>query len=87
MKAMTNLFFGVMAFGLAGCGCPTTEPLAPLTGTDWKGLPVEQKYTPEALERLKQGDPTLETPEGWDKFRRTTLAAARKKDFAGRKRQ
>ena len=86
MKAMASLFVGVVAFGLAGCGGPTSEPPAPLTVTDWKGLPVERKYTPDALERLKQGDPTLETPEGWNKFRRTTLAAARKKDFAGRKR-
>ena len=49
-------------------------------------MPADQKYTPEALERLKRGDPKLETPEGWEAFSRTTLVAARKKDFAGRKR-
>jgi hypothetical protein len=84
---MSRLVLLAVAFGLAGCGGkPTAETPPPLTVADWKALPVDQKYTPEALERLKRGDPKLETPEGWEAFSRTALAEARKKDFAGRKR-
>lgn len=73
----------VLAIGLTGCGSPNSTPsqnTAPLTVADWQKLPPDQKYTPETLERLKTGDPALETAEGWEKFSRTTLAENRKKD-------
>lgn len=75
-----------VAVAAAGCGGRPADPPPALTVADWKTMPSDRKYTPETLERLKQGDPTLETPEGWEAFSRTTLAAARKKDFPVRKR-
>jgi hypothetical protein len=78
------LLAGVLA--TAGCGAKPVGPPAPMSVAEWKALPVDQKYTPEALERLKQGDPNLQTAEGWEAFSRTTLAEARKKDFPRGKR-
>ena len=71
----------LMATALWGCGRPATRPVAPLSVHEWKALPKDQKYTTEALERLKEGDPGLQTAEGWEAFSRSTLAEARKNDF------
>ena len=84
MKTTGGLLLLALATGLTGCGGKTIEPPQPLTVAEWKAMPRQEKYTPETLERLKQGDPRLETPEGWEAFSRTTLKTARKKDFAGR---
>ena len=73
-----------LALGLTGCGSPGGPAGAkptPLTVADWKAMPTDQKYTPETLERLKEGDPDLQTAEGWEKFQKTVVAPARKKDF------
>jgi hypothetical protein len=86
MKTASGFVWLALTAGLAGCGGPPAGPPPALTVAGWQALPVEQKYTPETLEALKRGNPALETPGGWEAFRRTTLAAARKKDFAGRKR-
>jgi hypothetical protein len=73
----------VVALGLAGCGSnsSSTKPPAPLSVADWKAMPTDKKYTPETLERLKEGDPNLQTAEGWEAFQRTVVQPARKKDF------
>ena len=84
MRASELVLSVVLAFGLVGCGVKSDKhkaPQTPLTVAEWKLLPVEQKYDPDTIERLKQGDPTLETPEGWEAFNRTTLLQSRKKDF------
>lgn len=68
-------------------GCGSSQPsrsgpdAVPLTAKDWKSLPADQKYSPETLERLKAGDPSLETAEGWDDFQKKVIIPARKKDF------
>jgi len=80
-----NLFLAILICGIVGCGgnsvTVNTLPTDTLTVADWKELPTSQKYEPETFERLKRGDPKLETPEGWEAFNRTTLLSARKKDF------
>lgn len=84
MRTYRLLVMMVLVFGLVGCGVKSDSaktPPTPLTVAEWKLLPVEQKYEPDAIERLKQGDPALETPEGWDAFNRATLLPSRKKDF------
>lgn len=78
------LAVAAVVVGLAGCGSPGGSAEAkptPLTVADWKTLPPDQKYTPETLERLKEGDPELQTAEGWEKFQKTVVAPARKKDY------
>ena len=74
--------------GAVGCGGKTAESdaPAPLTVADWKGLPVPRKYAPETLDRLKAGDPALDTPEGWDVFQKTVVGPSRKTDFPSGKR-
>ncbi len=74
-----------LVVGVAGCGDPPPSgpTAAPLTVAELKALPVGEKYTAETLERLKAGDPKLQTAEGWEAFSKTTLAAARKTDFPG----
>jgi len=76
-----TLILALAAAGCGGGGTADTPPVAPLTVADWKNLPVEQKYQPEALERLKKGDPNLDTAEGWEAFQKTVVGPARKKDF------
>lgn len=71
-----------LALGVTGCGSTTApKPPTPLSVADWKGMPTDQKYTPETLERLKDGDPKLQTAEGWEAFQKTVVVPARKKDF------
>lgn len=86
MKRMIALFALAGVLGLAGCGGKSANPPAPLSIAEWKTMPVDQKYTSEALERLKEGEPQLQTAEGWEAFSRTTLAENRKKDFPRGKR-
>lgn len=83
-----NLCVLLFALALAGCGTKSADApeTAPLSVADWKAMPVEAKYSPDTLERLKEGNPTLQTPEGWTAFSRTTLAETRKKDFPPGKR-
>lgn len=81
-----RLVFLVGVLTLVGCGRPAPAMPGPLTVDEWKTLPVADKYTAETFERLKAGQPVLETPEGWKAFERTTLIQARKKDFPGGKR-
>jgi hypothetical protein len=81
MNQVLALFILAGVLAAAGCGAKPVGPPAPMSIAEWKTLPVDQKYTAEALERLKQGEPNLQTAEGWEAFSRTTLAEARKKDF------
>jgi hypothetical protein len=82
MTLRSAAVIAVATLGLAGCGdSPAAKPPAPLSVADWKAMPTDQKYTPEALERLKEGDPKLQTPEGWEAFQKTVVQPARKKDF------
>jgi hypothetical protein len=70
-----------MLVAAVGCDKPVEDEPPPVTIAEWKSMPVGQKYSREMLERLKKGDPKLQTPEGWESFAKTTLAATRKKDF------
>lgn len=84
MKPVYTLLILVLACDLTGCRGQSTEPAAektPLSVADWQALPVDKKYTSESLERLRRGDPKLQTPEGWDEFQVTILLPARKRDF------
>jgi len=82
MRLSALILISAMAAGCAGnSGAAKTGPASPLTVAEWKTLPVDEKYEPATIERLKKADPNLETPEGWDAFNRSTLLPARKMDF------
>lgn len=83
MTVRARILLFTATLGFVGCGeSPTPPPpLAPLTVAEWKALPVAEKYNSEAIERLKLGDPALETPEGWEAFQKKVVIPARKKDF------
>jgi hypothetical protein len=87
MRVAGGVLWVTLALGCSGAGSAPAPQAAPMTVNDWKALPVEQKYTPETLERLKAGDPNLQTPEGWDAFQKNVVAPARRKDYpaGGRK--
>jgi len=83
---VTSLFSAlVAALALAGCSdkpvVEPTPPLTPLTVEEWKALPRETKYEVDSFERLKLGNPSLMIGDGWEKFQRTVVNPARKKDF------
>ncbi len=87
MRAAGAVVLAAVVFGLAGCGDKPVGAGAPspLTVTDWKAMPANQKYTPDTIERLKAGDPHLQTAEGWEAFQKAVVGPARKKDFPGGK--
>lgn len=85
VKSMIVLALAGLLAGCGGCGQSPPDRLEPLTVEQWKALPVEKKYEPETLDRLKAADPSLDTPEGWEKFNRTVVVPSRKKDFPGGK--
>jgi ABC-type glycerol-3-phosphate transport system substrate-binding protein len=82
MKRKLVILALVSVLGLAGCGQAVPDGPEPVTVDQWKALPLGQKYTSEAFERLKEGNPDLQTPEGWEAFSRTTLMPARRRDFS-----
>ena len=73
-----------LTLGCGGSSKQTDAAAAPLTVAAWKDLPASEKYLSETLERLKAGNLELNTPEGWERFQKTDLAAARRKDTAGK---
>jgi len=81
----TSLVLSLIAgVTLAGCGETSVEvspPPKPLTVNEWKTMPLDKKYAGETLEQLKMGDPSLDTAEGWEKFQRTVVIPARRRDF------
>lgn len=80
MKKGTAVLVVASVLGLIGCGGQAVTAPMPLTVAEWSALPVEQKYSAVALERLKLGNPELQTAAGWEAFSRTTLAENWKKD-------
>lgn len=72
----------MLALSLAGCGRRITHPPSePLTVEAWTALPPETKFEIATLERLKQGTPQLQDDREWDRFARTVLNPARKKEL------
>lgn len=84
MRATIGLLALVTAIALVGCGEKPVEAdaalTAPLSVEQWKGLPVETKYEVSTLERVKDGDPKFQQQREWDKFLRTVVNPARKKE-------
>ncbi|VTR93620.1 Uncharacterized protein OS=Planctomyces maris DSM 8797 GN=PM8797T_00884 PE=4 SV=1 [Gemmata massiliana] len=88
MRVGSALLIALVLGSAIGCGSPSSgsapKPAA-LTVNDWKAMPPDQKYTPETLERLKSGDPSLETAEGWEAFQKNVVIPARRKDFPNKR--
>ena len=49
--------------------------------TEWKQLPVEEKYQPESFERLKLNDPELRSDRAWHQFMLKLVVPEHKKDI------
>lgn len=89
---MPNLIRGLMLFTLMflpslliGCGAessPQTPP-APtaLTFEEWQKLEVSYKYDPAAFDRLRMGDPNLQSEPAWDHYFKTVILPERNKDI------
>lgn len=76
------LIFSLVA--AVGCGgsAPRSVPDSPLSVAEWKQLPADRKYQPEALERLRAGEPKFAADDAaWDAFMRATVLPGRKKEL------
>lgn len=66
--------------GLAGCGGgqPSGKPIdpsSPLSVEEWRKIDeAHVKFDPDTFERLKKGNPKLNTRAGWDAFYRAEVA-------------
>jgi hypothetical protein len=87
MKAVYAVALAGLALAAAGCGGSPPDqpgpvfPTTPLTVAEWRALPKETKYLAENLDRVKAGNRRLATKDGWQRFYRTELEPAMKKDF------
>ncbi len=83
MRAIRAMFYFLLVV-LAGCAARGTEASSssePLTLAAWKALPPETKYEIDTFERLKQGEPKLQDQREWDKFARTVVLPAKKREY------
>lgn len=81
MNGNGRTLLGMLILGLAiGCGSsqPATNPAEePLSLSDWKKMPVAEKYKVTTFERLKTGNPNLQEAEAWDQFLEETVGPAK----------
>jgi hypothetical protein len=82
------LVAAVLLGGALGCGGeePVADPPTPLTVAQWKTLPPEEKYDPATFERLKDADPKLRSPAGWEKFMVEVVVPERTRDIPSKPR-
>jgi len=70
---------------LAGCSSEPDSNVAlndqPISIEAWQELEVAEKYAPETLDRLKLNDPRLENERNWNRFMRSVVVPARRKDI------
>lgn len=85
MQARYLLAMVLMSASLAGCQNSPSDPgPPPLSVQEWAALPAEaQKYSAGVLERVKEGDPKFQDEQAWNRFVKTVVTTARKKDFPG----
>jgi len=78
--------FAIFAMLLSAIGCAKSPQVVqteePLTVEAWQALPVEVKYTIDTFERLRQSNAKFREQRDWDRFTRTVLLPAKKKDLA-----
>lgn len=73
MTAPRWILLVLCVFALAaGCSRAPERP-RPLSIEEFKNLSPAEQLSPVTFERLKQGNPTLETSEGWRAFERAVL--------------
>lgn len=87
MRLRRLLFVFCICGASWGCGTSVPEQVpvelpapTPLSVTQWKELPVAEKYDPTTFERLKLNDPKLQRKPAWDKFMEEVVVPERKKD-------
>lgn len=84
-----SLAFAVLAIAaFAGCGGePKPAPLAPptaLTLEEWKAMTdIPDKYDGATLDRLRMGNPKLQSERAWDAYIKQVIVPERKKDIPG----
>jgi hypothetical protein len=86
MKPLHGWLGAALILAVAGCGGEPARPApvppaTPLTVAEWQNLDVEKKYEPETFERLKKGDPKLNTDRAWEQFFATVIVPNRKRDI------
>lgn len=86
MDIMRIFLVILLAAPLSGCGSQRTAetPAAaegPVSVEQWRELPVEEKYQPETLERLRASDPELEDERAWSRMMRDVVVPARMQDL------
>ena len=66
-------------------GCSTSTETVwsddPLSVDAWRELEPSRKYDPATFDRLKKGDPNLETESGWHRFMVEVVVPQRRIDI------
>lgn len=86
MHQLIRLTLLALVVFAVGCGREPNEPRdleapTPISVTEWKELPVEEKYQPETFERLKLNDPKLRSDRAWHYFMIKVVVPERRKDI------
>lgn len=66
-----------------GCSANPATDLSnePLALEEWRVMPSEAKFQAATMERLKLGNPKLQDDREWERFLRTVVIPARKKEL------
>lgn len=71
----------LIGIALSGCGSPPPPPAVaegPLTIADWKAMTdIQTKYDGATMERLRQGEPSLQEEKAWREFEKTVIVPQR----------
>ncbi len=85
MRKIATILVVVM-MGLVGCSRNASDEKisTPLTVDDWRIMPAEDKFTHQAMERLKLGDTKFQDDAEWDRFAQSVFFPAQRKEMPSR---
>jgi hypothetical protein len=85
MTRVTLILLMLLATCLPGCRrrSSTKDSSTPLTVEQWQVLPAQEKYAPNVMARLKQGNPKFQNDTEWDEFAQNVFLPARQMELPG----
>lgn len=78
LSRLSPLLVGVALFGCGSPPPPAPIPEGPLTIAEWKAMTdMQTKYDGATMERLQQGEPSLQNEKAWREFEKTVIVPQR----------